>query len=256
MKFVKGDLLDPKTYEEELDGVETVVHLAASTGSAAPGHLERVNVGGTFDLLGACKRKGVRQFLHVSTIAVKYTNQKNAYAQTKAQAEALVSSSGIPHTIIRPTIVLGRNSPAWHIFKRIAKFPIIPLPNGGRVDIQPLHVDELSDGMQLLLSANRFEGEIMELGGPKPIRLIEFVRAVHQCITGKVPHIIPVPLAPIRILLRCVEPWAKPLLPIGSGQLAVFANDGTISPNWLHDMIKDRMRSTDECITELIRTSQ
>ena len=81
---VVGDLLKPETYQAALEGCDTVVHLAAATGRVAPSECQRVNVEGTKKLLQACKAAGVRRFLHVSTIAAGYPNQRYyPYAQTK-----------------------------------------------------------------------------------------------------------------------------------------------------------------------------
>ena len=71
-QFVQGDICDPELVGSLLrQDVEAVVHLAAET------HVDRsiadarafveTNVVGTYTLLEAARRKGVRRFLHVST---------------------------------------------------------------------------------------------------------------------------------------------------------------------------------------------
>jgi nucleoside-diphosphate-sugar epimerase len=132
--FIVGDLCDEETYKSRLEGVDTVIHLAALTGKAAPPEYERTNFEGTKILLRACKEAGVRRFLHLSTIAAGYPDQRYfTYAQTKARAETLVRESGIPYIIIRPTVVIGSGSPIWRSLSSIAKLPVVPLPNEGRV---------------------------------------------------------------------------------------------------------------------------
>ena len=53
-------------------------------------------------------------------------------------------------------------------------------------------------------------------------------------------------------LLAFVEPVLRPILPVTAGQLALFANDSTASPNWLHDRLKERMHSVEETIATLV----
>ena len=78
------------------------------------------------------------------------------------------------------------------------------------------------------------------------------MRAIHRAFCGKEPHFVRLPLGPIRALLALIEPLLRPVLPVTAGQLAMFANDSTASPNWLHDRLKGRMRSTEEAIATLV----
>lgn len=251
--LVTGDLLEPVSYTSSLIGVDTVIHLAAVTGKAAPSQYERANIEGTSRLLEACKLAGVQRFLNVSTIAVKYADQRHyPYARTKARAEALVRDSGIPNATIRPTIVIGAASPIWRTLSRIAKLPIIPMPNGARVQLQPIDVDDLVRGIELALSDGRFEGEVLELGGPASISFADLIRAIHKAHYNKAPRLVPVPLTPIRTLLALSEPLLRPLLPVTAGQLTIFANDGTVTSNWLHDRLKGQMLSVEESIARLV----
>ena len=88
-----------------------MVHLAAVTGRAAPADYRRVNVDGTRALLRACTAAKVRRFVHMSTIAAAYAEQRYyPYAKSKSEAEALVRDSGMDFSIIRPTLVLGARS--------------------------------------------------------------------------------------------------------------------------------------------------
>jgi hypothetical protein len=134
----------------------------------------------------------------------------------------------------------------------MAKLPVIPLPNGGRVRLQPICVEDLVDGIELVLCEGRFEGEALDLGGPTPISLADFLRTTHRAFYGKEPLIFPLPLGPLRALLALAEPLLLPLLPVTAGQLAIFANDSTVCPNWLHDRLKPIMRSTEDTIVTLV----
>ena len=69
--FVAGDVRDPRALERVVPGHDAVVHLAAHTrvdGSIAdPAHDFEVNALGSFRLLQACRRHGVRRVIAAST---------------------------------------------------------------------------------------------------------------------------------------------------------------------------------------------
>lgn len=250
---VVGDLCDVEAYRSSLKGVDTVIHLAAITGKATPREYEQTNFEGTRILLQACKAVGVKRLLHVSTIAATYPDQRYyPYAQSKARAEALVRESGIPYTIIRPTVVLGSGSPIWRTLSSLAKLPVVPLPSGGRVQLQPIDVGDLVHAIELVVSEGQFRDEELDLGGPSLISLADFMRSAHKALYGKDPFFISFPLAPIRSLVAIVEPRLRRILPVTAGQLAVFANNSTASPNWLQDTLKEQMHSVEETIATLV----
>ena len=251
---VVGDLLDRDVYQPTLTGCDAVVHLAASTGRASPKDYQRVNVEGTRVLLEACKAAGVRRFLYVSTIAAGYPDQSHyPYAKTKAEAEALVRQSGLEFAIIRPTLVLGADSPIWNTLIKIAGLPVVPLFEGARpVRVQPIHADDVARGIALLLDSGRFEGELLELGGRSPLDFREFLELVQTALRGAPGRIVRIPLGPVRTLLAGMELVARPLMPVTAGQLAVFANDSVASGNWLLDQLRPGMASTEAMVARLV----
>jgi len=251
---IVGDLLDSSTYQKEIEGCDVVVHLAAATGRAAPREYTRVNVAGTRTLLNACKAAGVRKFLHVSTIAAGYADQSYyPYAKTKAEAEAVVRDSGLDYAIVRPTIVLGSNSPIWNTLLKIAKLQLIPLPQGRRpVMVAPIHVHEVARALEVLLQSGRFEGETLEVGGPDAIYFREFLEMIQSALHGRPGRVVNIPLGFIRAPLSVIEPIARPLMPVTAGQLAVFANDSVPADNWLLARICTDMPSTSDMISALL----
>lgn len=70
-EFVKGDIRDAKALDAALEGVDTVVHLAAHTrvleSIDEPQHNFEINAGGTLQVLEAMRRAGVRRLINAST---------------------------------------------------------------------------------------------------------------------------------------------------------------------------------------------
>src|SRR5690606_12279347 len=69
--FVKGDICDPELVGDLAAEHDQIVHFAAEShvdrSIAAAGAFVRTNVTGTFTLLDAAVRQGVRTFVHIST---------------------------------------------------------------------------------------------------------------------------------------------------------------------------------------------
>ncbi|MFO0694078.1 MAG: NAD-dependent epimerase/dehydratase family protein [Polyangiales bacterium] len=128
--FVEGDLTRPRDVEAAVQGVATVFHLAAIVPfglahSVSDVDLDRVNVGGTYRLVHASRRAGVRRFVLASSTGVVFAGESiargdesipvprrhnDAYSRTKAEAERIVLGAATPRfatLAIRPNGIWG-----------------------------------------------------------------------------------------------------------------------------------------------------
>jgi uncharacterized protein YbjT (DUF2867 family) len=101
----------------------------------------------------------VQRFVHVSSLAAREP-KLSLYGASKAKAEALVHSSGLAWTIVRPPAVYGPGDRETLELFRMAKLGLMVMPPKGRVSI--IHADDLA---RLLLA-------LAEPGAPSNI-LIE-----------------------------------------------------------------------------------
>lgn len=251
-KHLQGDLNDVAVYAPYLSAVDTVVHLAAATGKRPASEYYATNANGTHALLEQCVRAGVQRFLFASTIAVKYSNRTGYdYAQSKAAAEEFVRASGLQYAIIRPTIVIGREGPAWQSLLRLAKIPVMLVFGNGKTRIQPIYIDDLIDCIQLILSEGLFANQTFELGGPEIISFDDFFRAIGRCYRRNQLLILHVPAKAVIPWLAIAEKRLHSYLPLSAGQLAVFNNDGTIEINDVFRRQAPHMNNVDEMLTQV-----
>jgi NADH dehydrogenase len=232
VQWIAGDLNAPATYEDALAGVHSVVHLAALTGKARAEQYQRTNVAGTEQLLAACRGQRVANFLHVSSVAVKFPQlHAYPYGESKRQAEEAVRASGLRWAIVRPAIILGPGSPAWTGLAPLVKLPLTPMFGGGHNLVQPVHVVDVAWFLAQILERELFSGGVFECGGPQVVPFRALAEVLGRKLTGHPPRLMPVPLAPVALLLSMVEPLLFSLLPITAGQLSSFRYSGVMESN-------------------------
>jgi NADH dehydrogenase len=253
---VKGDLLEPATYETALAGVDIVVHLAAVTGKAPPAEYTRVNVRGTKVLLDAASRAGVGRFLFCSSIAVTFPDERRYfYAQSKVAAEQLVADSPLSTTVMRPTILAGSGSPVLTRLCALASLPVVPAIAGARALIQPILVDDLAEFVGDIVESDRLGGEVLELGGPEVLSLRDLLDRMQRRARGRGALFVPVPTWLVVPALSLVEHVAYDVLPITVGQLATFRFDGVAAPNPLWQSRRARLATIDQMLAACDRPS-
>jgi nucleoside-diphosphate-sugar epimerase len=225
---INGDLLDPDALDRAMKGVDRVVHLAAATGKASLAEMERVNVGGTRTLVEACVRNGVRRIVHVSSIAVTYSDLSDyPYGRSKLSAEQVVKESDLDWTIVRPTVVLGPDSPALGPFRSLAAGPALMVPGGGRVKVQPIDVRDVARSLVDFVTGPAAVGEIVELGGPEQLPMRELLGRVRKQAGKGVGPMVPIPLGLLRGVARVAEMALGTRAPVTPGQLTAFRFDST-----------------------------
>lgn len=232
LKIIRGDLSHPESYRSVLSQVETVVHLAAVTGKAGRNEYHRVNALATRELLEACQQAGVKHFLLISSIAVKFKrNQRYFYAHSKLQAEDYVRKSGLQYVILRPTIILGHGSPVFSGFARFTGLPLVPVFGKGNARIQPVHVSDVAEVICYIMDNSLFRGDIIELGGNQVLTIKDFMKLLASRSKADQSRFLHIPLGPMVFSLLLAEPLLYPVLPFTLGQLATFRNDGLADPH-------------------------
>jgi NADH dehydrogenase len=232
VRFIKGDILDPGSYEEFLSQSDIVIHMAAITGKSEPEEYFRVNCEGTKVLLEKCRKNKVRCFLFISSIAADFKNIEGYhYAQAKIEAERNVKNSGLPFTILRPTIVIGGGSPILDSLIKLAKAPIVPIFGSGSAKIQPVYIDDFIGCVLHIIGNGGYLNETVTIGGPEQTTVEDFIRTVCRLAYNKDPRVLHLPVRPLVKTLLYLEKYLLQYLPFTAGQLASFTNDGITDTN-------------------------
>jgi nucleoside-diphosphate-sugar epimerase len=248
IRFIKGDILKPESYEGYLSGSDTVIHLAALTGKVPREEYFRINSEGTRVLIERCKNSDIKRFIFISSIAADFRNIEGYYyAQSKIEAERIVKRSGISFTIIRPTIVTGKGSPIIQSLLKLAKMPVVPVFDGGKAVIQPVYIDDLTACILEIIEKDLFRDQTVIAAGPEQITMKEFIRKIHKLISHKKFRMVSLPARPIAKVLLKVEDRMLPYLPFTAGQLASFTNDGIGEGCNCHDD-NSRLKKIDEML--------
>ena len=246
---LSGRLEHPASYTAALVGCDTIVHLAAATGKRPPAEHERTNLAGTRSLIEAARKAGVRRFLHISTIAVKFRDLDHyPYARTKKLAEEAVASGGVPYTILRPAMIFGADAPVFLGLSKLAGMPVAPVFGDGRTPVQPIWVDDLVAAILAILDEDDFHGHTYELGGPDVLAIGDLLGSIRRVCHGKPPRAVHLPISLVRPAVGLLEKFLFPLTPLTLGQLMTFTEDGTAAPNPLWERQRGGMKTVDEML--------
>jgi len=249
---IRSPLDRPERYAGTLGPATAILHLAARTGRATPDEYERDNVEGTRALVDAAESEGTAGLINISSIAVKFPETAYyPYADSKRAAEAIVGAMRQPWVTVRPTMVLGRDSPIWKKLRQLAGGPVSVVPGSPSTRIQPIHAEDLADVLLDVASEGVFDARACDLGGADAITMDSFIRRAQRRLTGHRGVTIPVPVGFGLPLLRAFERVLPVPPPVTEGQLSTFLYDGVVDPNPLQERYEGRLRGVEEILDEL-----
>lgn len=157
-------------------------------------------------LLSAAREAGVRRVVHVSVVGAS-PDAETPYVRAKAALEAVVRSSGLEWSIVRPTLTFGPgdiliNNLAW----ALRRLPVFGMPGFGRYRVQPVHVDDLA--RICVEAAASPGGQSLDAAGPETFEYRELVGVIRTAI-GSRSMVVPMPglvvLAAARVLGAAVR---------------------------------------------------
>lgn len=209
-EIVRGDITRPISLAGMFDGMDTVYHLAAVILSRDPGVYRRVNIEGTRNMLNEAGRAGVGHFIYVSSASVVYP-QTTPYSRSKRECERLVSANGRMHyTIVRPTLVYDKDGgQEFALFwDYLVKFPVVPFIGRGRALKNPVHLDDLVEGLLRLAGCRAAYGKTYAFCGGEEISMLELARLLLS-LRGESRPFVHLPVPVCRLAARVLQFLAR-----------------------------------------------
>ena len=224
VEMVHGDILDCASLERAVQDCEQVYHLAANVKffTRNPAAMRAANKQGTYNVLAAARKAGVRRMIHTSTAAVLRRGPHSpsadetmlkdphetigVYELSKLEADRMAmnaSAEGLPVTIINLTAPLGpgdaKPSPIGHTILQFlkGKFPAYTDSGLNLVDVRDaarghcLAAEHGKTGERYIIggeniSLKGFLGLLEELSGvPSPTIKVPLCTDPHRRCDGR-----------------------------------------------------------------------
>jgi NADH dehydrogenase len=245
------DLVRPSGLVQVLHDVDTVVHAAGILHEEDAQSFERAHVGGTANLMDACKEADIGKIVHISALGAR-RDSPIPYLRTKWHAEEVVESSGIPFTILRPSLMFGKGDRlVTHLIALMRYSPLVPVLGPPDARIQPVWVGDVCTAALRAINDSTTDGRTFQIGGPTTMSFGEIVDTIkrstgHFAIKLHVPEFITAPFIKLGEQL-----FDEP--PLTNEQLGLLAAGGKCDPHPAAVALGLRMRSLDDALQDYRR---
>jgi uncharacterized protein YbjT (DUF2867 family) len=193
---VGGDVHDPSTLGDALDGVDVAYYLVHSLDVE---DFENKDARAAQAFGDAAADAGVRQIVYLGGLGAEGA-ELSKHLRSRREVEGLLGAGGVPVTVLRAGIVVGRGGISWELTRQLVKnLPAMVVPKWVSTRTQPIAVDDVIRYLVGVAGEERAFGRVFEIGGPDQLTYLEMLEVASEVATGRRVPIVQVPVLTPRL---------------------------------------------------------
>lgn len=213
------DVTKPGTVANALAGADMAVNLVGSFAD-----MDAVQRVGAAHVAQAAAKAGVAALVHISAIGADEASDA-VYGRSKGAGEAAVRAAFPGATILRPSIIFGREDAFINRFAALIRMlPVVPVI-GAETRFQPVFVGDVAKAVVAALQGAG--GETLELGGPQVLSMLQLNQWIAKATGRANKMFVPVPDVAAKAL--AIGTGWLPAAPITHDQFKMLARDNVVT---------------------------
>lgn len=221
LQFARCDITNERSVAAAISGADVVVNLVGSF----EGNLKKIMGEAAGAMARLASEEGADAFVQVSAIGADIESE-TGYASAKALGENLVREAFPKATIIRPSIIFGKDDSFLNMFAQLIQlFPVLPV-FGPDARLQCVFVDDVAEAIaRAAAEPESHGGKTYELGGPETLTMMDINRRIADA-QGRKRRFIPMPDAASSTFA------ALPLTPMSTDQWSLLKQGSVASGDY------------------------
>jgi uncharacterized protein YbjT (DUF2867 family) len=172
-------------WSKALAGVDVVVNCVGIFREGPGRCFEELHHLGPVRLFDACAAHGVRRVVQISALGADEAAE-SAYHRSKAAADTHLLGLPLDAVVAQPSLVFSLNGPSSQALLTLASLPVVPLPAGGKQQIQPIAIDDLAAALVALVVGDpplpSRQCRRVAMVGPRPVSFRDYLLGLRSGI--------------------------------------------------------------------------
>jgi nucleoside-diphosphate-sugar epimerase len=221
-----GDIADAEAVAAAAVGCDAVLHIVGIVAEDPPDlTFERINIGGTRNIVSAARSAGVGRLVYVSSLGAD--RGSSDYHRSKLEAERVVQSFEGEWVIVRAGNVYGPGDEVIsRLLRMVRALPVVPVLGDGNHEFQPVWHEDLGLALAQAVERPGLAGEVLEVAGMESTTMNDLIERFKK-ITDRSSVKVPVPMLAAELGARAAEAVGLEL-PVNSAQLSMLEEGNTI----------------------------
>jgi uncharacterized protein YbjT (DUF2867 family) len=183
-EFVAADFSHPPGddwWARQLVGMDAVVNAVGIFREGKNQSFDAIHHRGPVELFRACVTAGVGRVVQISALGAD-AGAQSAYHRSKRQADQALQALDIPAAIVQPSLVFALQGRSTGLFTALAACRLLVLPRRGASLVQPIHLDDVVDGVVALLQRGEPCRSVIAFVGPEPLPLSAYLAQLRSAL--------------------------------------------------------------------------
>jgi uncharacterized protein YbjT (DUF2867 family) len=246
---VFGDVHDAGTLTDALAGCRAAYYLVHSLGSK---DFERLDAEAARAFGKAAAAAGVRQIVYLGGLGSD-DEELSSHLRSRREVEGLLGGSGVPVTVLRAGIIVGRGGISWEMTKQLVEhLPAMVTPRWVRTKTQPIAVDDVVRYLVGVLDQPDARGRVFDIGGPEVLQYVTMLRRVAR-IKSRPLLIVPVPLLSPGLSSRWLALVTDVDTQTGRSLVDSMANEVVVRDDSIRALVPFEPLGYDEAVRQALR---
>jgi len=191
---------DIQKWSKRLTGIDVVVNAVGIISESPSTRFEYVHYKVPAALFAACVTAGVKRIVQISALGAEYGD--TSYFKTKYAADQMLMSLPIEWQILRPSLVYGTEGVSASMFRMLASLPVIPIPELGQATFQPIHIDDLVEGLEHAIDPLVPAGQQINMVGRSPVTYRAMLESYRRSMGFEEPLYLTIPAILMGIIAK------------------------------------------------------
>ena len=181
-----------------LAGIDAVVNAVGILREQRGQPFDALHTRAPIELFHACAAAGVGTVVQVSALGAD-ASARSAYHRSKRAADDVLRALPLRGAVVQPSLVYGPGGTSAALFNKLALAPLLPFPQGGRMEVQPVHIGDVAAGIVHVLEHPPAAVATLHFAGPAPLQLRDYLAQLREALgEGGRQWILPLPSALFR----------------------------------------------------------
>jgi uncharacterized protein YbjT (DUF2867 family) len=233
VEIVAGDVLQPDSLLEAMQGVEAAYYLVHSLGGGSDFHQRDLTAAHNFG--AAAGLAGVERIIFLGALAEEGP-ELSEHLRSRQQTGDALRAAGVPVTEFRAGVIVGSGSLSFELIRYLTeRVPVMICPKWVYTHTQPIGVREVLEYLATALDVPESKGRIIEIGGAEVVTYGEMM-TIYAEVRGLKRWMVPVPV----LTPRLSSLWVNLVTPIPAS-IARPLIEGLRNESIVHDPVATQL---------------
>ena len=194
---VRGDVAERASLTEPLEDVDVAYYLVHSLDNT---DFEKRDADAARMFAKVAATTGVGQIVYLGGLGNEHNGALSAHLRSRREVEGLLGSTGIPVTVLRAAIVVGKGGISWEMTRQLVKkLPAMVVPKWVGTRTQPIGIDDVVSYLVGVAGHEKALGQVFEIGGPEVLTYGEMLQQAAMVMNGRELPMVQVPVLTPRL---------------------------------------------------------